>query len=264
MKFGVCGYLRGKNEDGQEFDLPAAARAAGFDYIEMPLSTVAGLVEKDFEEVLRNLERSGLACEACNLFFPGSLRLTGPEADPAKTEAYLNLALGRANRLGARVIVFGSGGARNVPPGFPMEQAWAQLAQMLRLAGEIAGRYGIDIAIEPLNRAESNLINTGSEGYALARVADHPRVGLLLDLYHMVKEGEDYGIAVTAREVLRHAHLAEPAGRRFPVKIDDEIRGFFSSLKRAQYDGRVSVEAGYTRFEEEARAALAVMRAAAG
>lgn len=264
MKFGVCGFLRGKNADGQEFDLPAAVKAAGFDYIEMPLSTIAGLEEGELEGVLRALERTGLACEACNLFFPGGLRLTGPEADPAKTEAYMNLALGRANRLGARVIVFGSGGARNVPAGFPTEQAWAQLAQMLRQAGEIAGRYGIDIAIEPLNRAESNLINTGSEGYALARLADHPRVGLLLDLYHMVKEGEDYGIAVTARQVLRHAHLAEPSGRRFPVKADDEILGFFAGLKRAGYEGRVSVEAGYTRFEEEARAALAVMRATAG
>jgi len=264
MKFGVCGFLRGKNEDGKEFDLLGAAKAAGFDYIEMPLSTVAGLDEAGFEGVHRALECSGLACEACNLFFPGSLRLTGPEADPAKTEAYLRLALERANRLDARVIVFGSGGARNVPPGFPKEQAWAQLAQMLRLAGEIAARYEIDIAIEPLNRAESNLINTGSEGFALARLVDHPRVGLLLDLYHMVKEGEDYGIAVTARQMLRHAHLAEPSGRRFPVEEGAEIREFFASLKRAGYDGRVSVEAGYTHFDGEARAALAVMRTAGG
>ncbi len=262
MKFGVCGTLTGKNEDGSQFDLPAAVKAAGFDYIELPLSTLAGLGENEFEEVLRSMERSGLPCEACNLFFPGSLRLTGPDADRGKIEAYLQVALRRASRLGARVIVFGSGGARSAPAGFAREQAWVQLVEMLRIAGDFAGQEGIAIAIEPLNRSESNLINSGAEGYSLAGLVEHPQVGLLLDIYHMVKESEDYGIALTARNVLRHAHLAEPRGRLFPQVMDEDISAFFSALRRANYGGRVSVEAGYKNFQVEAPLALEVMRSA--
>ena len=133
---------------------------------------------------------------------------------------------------------------------------------MLRTAGEMAGPHGISIAIEPLNQGETNLINSGAEGYALARLVDHANVGLLLDIYHMVKEGEDYGIAVTAKELLRHAHLAEPEGGIIPVKADDAILGFFGALRRAGYDGRVSLEASYNQFQVEAPLALDLMRSA--
>ena len=128
MRFGVCGYLTGKNGDGVEFNLPAAVKDSGFDYIELPLSTIAGLDEVEFEGVLSALDDAGLPCEACNLFFPGSLRLTGTRKRiRQELRQYLKLAIGRAARLGARVIVFGSGGARRVPPGFAKELAWVQL-----------------------------------------------------------------------------------------------------------------------------------------
>jgi hypothetical protein len=40
MKLGICGYLTGRNVDGSEFDRPAEAKRAGFDYLELPLSTL--------------------------------------------------------------------------------------------------------------------------------------------------------------------------------------------------------------------------------
>jgi D-psicose/D-tagatose/L-ribulose 3-epimerase len=264
MRFGVCGYLRGKNNDGGEFDLPLAARQAGFDYIELPLSTLAGLSEESFVAAERVLERAGMACEACNLFFPAHLRLTGVESNPEQIRAYIELALGRAARIGAKVVVFGSGGARAVPQGFPMEQAWVQLVEMLRTAGAVAARYNLSIAIEPLNRDECNVINSGAEGFALARLVDHPNVGLLLDLYHLYKEQEDFGIAVTAGRLLAHAHFAEPRARAFPAAVDDPGRAFMIALKQSRYDGRVSLEAGYGNFQVEAPRALDVLRELAG
>lgn len=260
MKLGICGYLTGRNADGSEFDLPNAAKQAGFDYIELPLSTLAGLSEDEFTRVGAALESCGLPCEACNRFFPGSLRLTGPEVISQKIHAYLELVLMRAEMIGAKVIVFGSGGARNVPDAFPKEQAWVQLVEMLRIAGQIAARHGIFIAIEPLNSAECNLINTAAEGFSLARLVDHSNVGLLMDIYHMVKEGEDFGIAITARSVLGHAHFAEPKQRGFPLAVDSTMRAFIDALERANYPGRLSLEANFSNFQREAPLALEVMR----
>lgn len=264
MKLGICGFLSGKNADDREFDFLSLARQAGFDYVEWPLSTLAGLSEEDFSEAVRKLQASGMVCEACNLFFPGTLRLTGPGVNHQVIRDYLELALGRAGKLGAQVVVFGSGGARRVPEGFPKEQAWVQLVEMLRSAGEIARRFGIVIVIEPLNRDETNLIHTAAEGFALARLVDHPSVRLLLDVYHMVKEKEDFGVAQTARGWLAHAHFAEPNRRTFPTAVDETGRAFFEALMQSGYTGRVSLEAGFTDFESESRQALKVMRELAG
>lgn len=264
MKLGVCGYLTAQNANGDEFDLPQAAKQAGFDYVELPLSRIAGLGESDFNHLRSVLDRGGLPCEACNVFFPGTLRLTGPQVDFGAVERYLELALRRAAVLGVRVVVFGSAGARNVPEDFPKEQAFLQLVQMLRAADPIAASHGIQIAIEPLNRAESNIIQTGAEGYTLARLVDRPAIGLLLDYYHMAKDGEDYGIAVTSRELLRHVHFARLEGRFFPAVMEADFQKFFGAIKRAGYNQRVSLEAGFADFTNDAPRALSILRELVG
>lgn len=264
MKIGVCGTITGKNADGAEFDLLAAAQRAGFDYIELPLATVAGLSDADYAALRSQILSGGLPCEACNVFFPGSLRLTGPEVNPEKTRAYLDLAFARAAGLGVQVIVFGSAGARNVPAGFPMEQAFVQLIEMLRIAGEAAQVYGITVVIEPLNRGESNILQTASEGYTLAKLSAHPNVKLLVDYYHMARDGEDCGIIRTAREWVQHAHFADPDGRVYPAEQKPHFAEFFNALKDVGYAGRVSLEAGFKNFAAEAPRALQIVRELAG
>jgi len=262
MKYGVCGFLMAKNADGTEFDLIPAARAAGFDYLEMPLSTIAALSEAEFSGVKQKVLDSKFPVEACNVFFPRSLRLTGPDVDWKQVEDYVKLALGRAGQLSAKVVVFGSGGSRQVPEGFPMEQAWLQLVQLLRMIEPIAAENGITVVIEPLNDKETNIIHTGAEGFALAKLVDRPHIRLLLDLFHMSLMKEDFGIAVTASGYVRHAHFAKPEGRVYPSVIEDEFKAFFGGLKRGGYDGRVSVEAGFSNFAVDAPRALAVMKQA--
>lgn len=260
MKIGVCGYLSGKNRDGGEFDFLSAARAAGFDYVEFPLSTVAGLSAEDFREVLARVRAGGIPVEACNVMFPGTLRLTGPEVDIQTARAYLDLAFERAAMLGAKVLVFGSAGARNVPPGYALEHAWLQLVAMLRVAGPVAAANGLTLCIEPLNREESNIIQSAAEGYTLVKLVDHPQVRLLVDYFHMAHDGEDCGIIRTAREVVRHAHFADPEGRIYPAENKPHFMDFFGALRDIAYDGRVSLEASYADFAQEAPRALRIMR----
>lgn len=262
MKFGVCGYLTAKNADGSEFDLIPAAKAAGFDYIEMPLSTIAALDEPAFADLLARVKAGGLPVEAANVFFPRSLHLTGPDVDWKAVEAYIELALRRAAALGVKSVVFGSGGSRQVPEGFPMEEAYGQLVRMLRLAEPICAKYDVTIVIEPLNSKETNIIHTGSEGFALAKLVDRPHIRLLLDLFHMALMKEDCGIAITARDYLRHAHFAKPEGRCYPAEMEAEFLAFFGALKQAGYDERVSIEAGFQDFAIDAPKTLAIMQQA--
>jgi D-psicose/D-tagatose/L-ribulose 3-epimerase len=259
MKIGFCCSPEDVTAIGKNC-LPAAAKAFGYDYFELPLSSVAALNEAKFEALQEAVQRSGLPCEATNVLFPGSLRLTGAEVSPAQIEEYLQFAFRRAYSLGVKVMVFGSAGARNVPAGFPKERAWVQLVEMLRLASPIAEKNGLAMAIEPLNHNESNILNTGAEGFALARLVERPNIGLLLDFFHMSEDGEDPGIAITAGKVLRHTHFADPDGRVYPRTPKESFRPFFSALKAAGYQGRVSLEAEYKNFAEDAPRALAILR----
>jgi sugar phosphate isomerase/epimerase len=264
MKIGVCGYLDGKNADGSEFEFLPAAQAAGFDYVEVPLFTLAGLGKDEYSRVLARVKGAGIPVEACNVLFPGSLRLTGPEVDTQAVRLYLETAFGRAAELGARVIVFGSGAARNVPQGYPLEHAWLQLVAMLRVAGPLAAANGLTLCIEPLNKGESNIIQTAAEGFTLAKLVDHPQVRLLVDYYHMARDGEDCGIIRTAGELVQHAHFADPEGRAYPRENKAHFNDFFGALKDSGYAGRVSLEAGYAQFDRDAPLAQRIMRALAG
>ncbi|MDR3436830.1 sugar phosphate isomerase/epimerase family protein [Telmatospirillum sp.] len=234
-----------------------------FDYIELSLSHLTSMDEAAFSKLARRIERSGIACEACNNFVPARIRLTGPDADLGSALEYAKAALDRAGRLGARTIVFGSSGAKNVPAGFPHDQAWRQIVQFLQALGPLAAPYGITIAIEPLNRQESNIVTLAAEGLRLSRDVGHPNIQLLIDFYHLRRENEDFGILLEAKSAIRHVHFAEVRSRIFPIDDDDDYQTFFDYLQKIGYDGRCSIEAYTKNFGSEAPRALAMLKAIA-
>ena len=234
----------------------------GFEYIELGLSGIAALSEDDFSALSGKVVRSPLKPEVFNVMVPGSVKLTGPEVSREKTEAYLDLAFGRASALGGSVVVFGSGGARMVPDGFDREVAFGQLADFLSLAGNKAGAAGLTIAIEPLRTAECNIINSGAEAVELARRANHEKVRILIDFYHLSEELEDPSIVLTAGNgMLLHTHIARPGDRRWPQAVDEAAYlPFFRNLAQIGYEGRMSIEGKSDDFMTDGPTALNVLR----
>ena len=234
-----------------------------FDYIELSLAHMTALAEPAFSDLVKRVERSGIACEACNNFFPAKIRLTGPEADRSIALDYAGRAFERAERLGAKIIVFGSSGAKNVPSGFPYDDAWRQIVELLRALGPLAEAHGLTIAIEHLNRKESNIVTLAAEGMRLSREVDHPNVRLLIDFYHLGQEHEDLGVLAEARSEIRHIHFAEVQKRIFPVDEQRDYVTFFEGLRRIQYDARCSIEAFTDDFATDAARGLATLKAIA-
>ena len=190
MKFGVCAGIDA---------LPTAAEA-GCDYLEMGFATVAALPDEAFREVLDKVEASPIRVEAMNGFLPGTMRLTGPEADHEQPLPFITKGFSRAKALGAQVVVFGSGGARSVPEGFPMEAAKEQMAAFARKAAACAREAGIRLALEPLSRHECNFLHTVKEGLEIYHMAGEPEgLCVLADLYHMASNGEDFSGILEAR-----------------------------------------------------------------
>lgn len=254
MQFGVCG--------GSE--LAPVAAEAGFDYLE---GSVAGCLkprEPDavFEAELSALRALALPMKAVNSFLPGDLKISGPEAVPEAARAYACTALRRAAQAGIETIVFGSGGARRCPEGWDPGRAFEQVAAFLRGIAPVAESCGVTLVVEPLRSKECNLVTTVARGAELARAAGSSHVRLLVDGFHWAME-QDSGADIAANgALLRHAHLATLPNRLAPGGEDYDFGPFFRALRRAGYDGRVSIEGRFEPTTAVLARALALLRQA--
>ena len=241
----------------------AAAKAAGFDYVEVSTTEIAALSDADFEKTLQDARQVGMPTPAANLFLPATLKVTGPAIDREQQMAHVRKAFGRLSRLGAEIVVFGSGGARRVPDGFSKDEAFEQLVDFGKRIAPEARSHGITVAIEPLRREETNIINSAAEGLALVEAIDDPNFQLMIDFYHLASEKENPAIASHAKDHLRHLHMANPAGRVFPVAWEEyDYAPFFATLRQAGYDKRISVEASTKDLAADAPRAIALLRRA--
>jgi sugar phosphate isomerase/epimerase len=260
LRFGCCGSMIAPATDPVGIEIVEPLAAFGFDYIELSLRDLAALPAPALDQLLARVQRTGLACEVCNNFFPPEIRLTGPTADLAAALRYAEHALATAARLGVSVVIFGSSGARNVPAGFPHDAAWTQLRTLLVALAPLADRHRLTIAIEHLNRGESNILNTVAEAWRMAREVGHPRIRLLLDAYHLLVENDDLTILATVASAVAHVHVAQSSERVFPSGCDTALATFLAHLRATGYTGRISIEA-YTRdFTTDAPLALATCR----
>jgi sugar phosphate isomerase/epimerase len=240
-----------------------AAKAVGFDYVELGVTEIAALPDSEFEAAVARAKAIGIPTPNANLFLPAAMKVTGPDIDPAAQMAYVRKALARLARFGVTILCFGSGGARRVPDGFAKEEAFAQLVAFGKRIAPEARAHGITVVIEPLRKQETNIINTAAEGLELVRAVNDPNFALLIDFYHLASENEDPSIVLTARDHIRHLHMANPQGRVFPLAWDEFDYGpFFEQLRRIGYAGRISVEASSRDLPGEAPRAIALLRRA--
>jgi D-psicose/D-tagatose/L-ribulose 3-epimerase len=255
MRFGCCVNAR------DQIDIIARA---GFDYCELQASSVHPFEDDaTAEPVLRILEGALLRAEAFNVLVPPQLPMAGPHVDHAALRAYLRRAFSRMVRLGGRVVVLGSGGARRIPDSVTREQGLAQLAVSLAIAAEEAGKAGITLALEHLNRKETNVFNSLDESLQFISVV-HPHLAqdgmrLLADLYHLEVEGETLQHVTDAGAYIAHVHVAG-GNRRAPDVTGYDYAGFMHRLHAIGYDQRISAECGWEDLDAQAAGALDFMR----
>ncbi len=255
MLFGVCGGV----EMGQ------IAAKLGYDFFELSVPGYMKPLEKEeaFQAELAKVKAVGIPCLACNCFIPGDHKITGPAVDFSKLTAYVKTACRRAGEAGVKRIVFGSGGARQIPEGFSRETAWKQLGDFLRMVGPEAQKAGVVIVIEPLNTAECNVLTTVGESAKLAREVNHPNIKLLVDAYHWLKDNDSAADLAAGGDLLRHAHIATMPHRMAPGAEPTDFSEFFGILKRAGYQEGVSIEGKIDEPEAWLARALPILKAAA-
>lgn len=251
MRFGVC--------IGGDYEKISVAKQCGFDYVESAFELLAADPKEKFEGFLAELKRNDMTCESVNCFLPRNLNVVGENVDMDALGAYVKKGMENGEKLGVKTVVFGSGGARRIPDGFPFNKAMLQLKDFLnQVAAPNAAAHGITIVIEPLN--DANSINTVKEGAILAALADEPNVACLVDLFHMVKVGDTVEDILQLKGFLRHAHIAEPSCRVYPSFEDEyDYHPFIRALEDIGCP-RCSLEAGCKDFASEAKIAAEVLK----
>lgn len=256
MRYGCC-------LPGGPCDAARAQRLLrmGFDYAEIAAAPLGAMREEEFATLCREVRAGGLPVETANCFLPGELSLFAPQQAQA-LRGHVTRVLHRAAELGIRVIVFGSGGARRIPEGVSREAGEEALCAFLAWCGALCRETDVTLAVEPLRRAETNLLNTVEETARLLRPLGLSRVRLLADAYHVFCEEEPLSHLAGAAELLAHVHVAEPPRRVTPGADGGEyLARFTAALRGAGYGGRISIECGWTDFEAEMEQGLAFLRA---
>lgn len=246
-------------------DKAAALKEAGAEFLTVGVGNllVPDKSEAEFEKLLAKAKESPLPVLACNGFIrPKNLRCVGEEANHDEVLEWADTTFKRAKRVGAKFIVFGSGGSRQLRDGWPKEKADGQFVALLKKMGPLARAQGITVVVEQLNERECNYITTIAEGAAIVRKVDDPNVRLLADLYHMAMMGDGPEDLDRAMDVVVHVEIAEKEGRSVPGVNGVDFRPFFEVLRKRGYDGAISIE-GRWKMEQLPKA-FATIREQAG
>lgn len=223
MRYGFCTDIATKTRDRVEYSLIERIKDAGFDFVEFPLMMIETLSKEEFEILLSELKRIGLDCDVCCNYFPGRIKVVGPSANKEEIDAYLEKAVGRAFRMGAKKIVFGSCPSRNLPDGMSAEEGYIQLEKMIRdSVVPSCEKYNITVVIEPIRKQSANFILTVKDGKKVVDLVGHEKIRLLADIMHMNYNEENPEDLRDVYPDIRHVHICE-YDRKLPEKEYSEF-----------------------------------------
>lgn len=224
-------------------------KESGYDFSEATVGLIMGMTDDEFKKALN----TKMNLEICNSFIPPYLKIV---ENPPELMVYVEKALSRASALGAKYIIFGSGQARMIPDDMDYNEGMRRIEDFLVRCDKVCSKYGIQIAIEPLNSKEANTFITVSDTLKTLEKLQLENIKVLADAYHMYTEKEDIDILEKALPYLVHVHISEPYERTYPGQRDGiYLEKFAEKLKEIGYHATVTVECGFGDFEKECKLA---------
>ncbi|HKZ44146.1 MAG TPA: 5-keto-L-gluconate epimerase [Anaerolineales bacterium] len=169
------------------------------------------------------------------------LSFTGPDAGVREAAIKrINSHIPIASKFGAIIIIGLIRGI--VKPGVDPKQAMDWLVEALKRCCGEAEKQGVMLALEPINRYETTLINSTTEGLTLIEQVKAKNFGLLLDTFHMnIEEAViEESIRKCGNHIL-HFHVAD-SNRWYPGAGHLNFKGILSALFRTRYEGWISGE----------------------
>ena len=232
---------------------------AGFDLVELPVEEPGAW---DPSRAAEAIARLGLGASVCCVMSPGRDLAVRDSELVAGTQDYLRHCVEVASRVGSRTLagpMYASTGRlwRLEEP--ERNETLALVADRLRPVAEFAGERGVRLAVEPLNRYETSLVNTVDQALALIEALDHPAGGLLLDTFHLnIEEKRPADAARRASGQIAHVHACG-TDRGAPGADSFDWPEFLVALGNTGYRGPLCIES-FTSTNEVIATAASIWR----
>lgn len=207
-----------------------------FDFVEIALLNPPAV---DAAHSRKLLDKAGLPA-VCSLGLPEAV---WPSRDPGPAVEFLKVALDQTAAMGALAltgVTFGGIGERSGFP--PTEKELDNVAKALGAAAAHAKKVGVAFGIEPVNRYETHLINTGWQAVAMIDKVGADNIFVHLDTYHMnIEEKGAANAILAARDHLRYIHLSE-SDRGVPGAGTCDWNEIFAALAAVNFRGGLAME----------------------
>lgn len=224
--------------------LPEAARQAkelGFDALEVFPPGPDGVNPRELSKILSD---NGLALAAVGTgggWVKKKLHVALPSAEQRRQAIdFVRSIIDFAGPLGAPAIIGSMQGRSG--DGVDAATARGYLAEALNALGEHATQYQVPLFYEPLNRYETNQVNTVEAGVLLLESLSTRNVKLLCDLFHMNIEEVDIADALKAGgQHVGHVHFVD-SNRRAAGMGHIAFKPIIAALLEIKYEGYLSAE----------------------
>ena len=196
----------------------------------------------DTKELRKLLAENGIACwGAVSLMFEGRDLIHADEAVRATSIKYLNDCITMAKELDGYEMTIVPSQVGKVAAMDTPEQEWAWAVESLKEVYAHAQKEGIRMALEPLNRFETNFLNRADQAMLLAEEVG-PDCGVCIDTFHLnIEEANMIEAIKSSKERLVDFHVAD--NNRMACGMGAlEWPLIISTLKEIGYDGAVTVE----------------------
>lgn len=260
IKFGVSTWLfTSPFQTSSIAELFPKISAMGFDVVEIAVEDPSLI---DGQAVKQALVKYELKAVVCGAFGP-TRDLTNE--DPGIHEICfkyiahcLDLCVLWDTKFFAGPMYSAVGKARMLPSE-QRKKEWNLAVRNLRKVCEMAAERGLEIAIEPLNRFESDLVNTASDAVKMVDEINHPAAKIILDGFHMNIEEANIEEAIKlAGDKLIHVQVAENY-RGTPGTGQTNWAAYRRGLEAINYTGTVSIES-FTPDNKELMEAVCIWR----
>ena len=255
MRLGINTFLFTSPFTNESTKLFRQFKKWGFESIEIPIEDPAHI---DPAFVKQELDKHGLVCgSVCACLGPDRDLRGTPEAQKNSLD-YLMKVIDQTVVLDCPSLigpVYSSVGRADAVPAAEYKKQWKTVVANLKKVCKYAEKRGKIICMEPLNRFETDFINTTDQALKMIKDVGSPALRLHLDTFHMNIEEKNQAKAIRkAGKLLGHFHACG-SDRGTPGGDHIDWEGISKALKGIRYQGDVVIESFTTDVKVIARAA---------
>jgi D-psicose/D-tagatose/L-ribulose 3-epimerase len=246
--------------DNEGLALIDKVKQMGFDSFEFGLEDPSHV---DPTKLKQKLQQTGLRIVICGAFGPDRDLTHDDSSVRENSLSYITQAIKLCQQSGCKTLagpMYSAVGKRRHVTAEQKKKEWDLAVKGIKEAGRRAADSGITLAIEPLNRFETDLVNTAEQCERLVNEVAMNNVGFHLDSFHMNIEEKNSGDAVRrAGKRLYHFHACENDRGAPGSGINVDWPNIAAALKEVGYKGEAVIES-FTPKTKSIAAAAAIWR----